>query len=398
MTVGARPSSRELVGALLGIVLVASTLRALITPIGPLLGTIQDKVDASSAVLGLLTALPVLGFAVVSPLVHGISGRLGVERAVVLGLVVIVGGAVLRSASDSALTLLLGTALISAGVAIGNVLVPVVTKRFFPSRAAGVTGVYMAVQTLVAALAAGLVIPLYGVTGSWRVSLAAWGIPGVLALVFWLPRIFSSIPSSAGASARHGAARSPWRTATGWQVAGYFLCQSSIFYLTINWLPSIAVDLGFSAERAGWQVSWLLLVSIIANFAAPRLMRIGGDQRFIALLLPLLVPLPLAGLVLFPAADLLWTGLLGLSCGGSMVLSLSLISLRSPDPDGAAQLSSMSQAVAYGGVAVFLFLASALRDLLGPGPEILWIMAALAVVQFLVGAAVGRDRETEKVA
>ena len=398
MTPGARPSPRELLGALLGIVLVASVLRALITPIGPLLGTIQQEVGAGTAVLGLLTALPVLGFAVVSPLVHGISARLGVERTVVLGLAVIVGGAVLRSASGSALTLLLGTALISAGVALGNVLVPVVAKRWFPARVAGVTGVYMAVQTLVAALAAGLVVPLYVATGSWQVALAAWGLPGILALLFWLPRITPSAAAPEGVRTRHGAARSPWRTATGWQVAGYFLSQSSIFYLTINWLPTIAGDLGFSAERAGWQVSWLLLVSIIANFAAPRLMQVGGDQRFLALLLPVLVPISLVGLVLLPTADLLWTGLLGLSCGGSMVLSLSLISLRSPDPEGAARLSSMSQAVAYGGVAVFLVLASALRDLRGPGLEILWVMVGLAVVQFLVGAVVGRDQEPAIVA
>lgn len=398
MTPGARPSPRELLGALIGIVLVASVLRALITPIGPLLGTIQQEVGAGTAVLGLLTALPVLGFAVVSPLVHGISARLGVERTVVLGLAVIVGGAVLRSASGSALTLLLGTALISAGVALGNVLVPVVAKRWFPARVAGVTGVYMAVQTLVAALAAGLVVPLYVATGSWQVALAVWGFPGILALLFWLPRITPSAAAPEGVRTRHGAARSPWRTATGWQVAGYFLSQSSIFYLTINWLPTIAGDLGFSAERAGWQVSWLLLVSIIANFAAPRLMQVGGDQRFLALLLPVLVPISLVGLVLLPTADLLWTGLLGLSCGGSMVLSLSLISLRSPDPEGAARLSSMSQAVAYGGVAVFLVLASALRDLRGPGLEILWVMVGLAVVQFLVGAVVGRDQEPAIVA
>lgn len=394
MTRSARLSSRELLGAFFGIVLVASTLRALITPIGPLLGTLKEETGASPTVLGLLTALPVLGFALVSPFVQGFSRRLGVERTVVLGLVVIVGGAVLRSASESALTLLAGTALISVGVAVGNVLVPVVTKRYFPARAAGVTGAYMAVQTVVAALAAGVVIPLYDTTGSWQVALGAWGLPGILALAFWLPRITRSATAPDGASASRGAAPSPWRTVAGWQVAGYFLCQSSVFYLTINWLPTIAGDLGFSAARAGWQVSWLLLVSIVANFATPRLMHVGGDQRFIALLLPVLVPIPLLGLVLFPTADLLWVGLLGLSCGGSMVLSLSLISLRSPDPEGAAELSSMAQAVAYGGVAVILILASALRDMRGPGVEILGLMALLAVVQFVVGISVGRERES----
>ncbi|MGC5626917.1 MFS transporter [Georgenia sp. Z1344] len=393
MTDGGRPSPTGLLGAFIGILLVAATLRALVTPVGPILGTLEEETGVGPAVLGILTALPVIGFAVVSPLVHSMSGRLGVERTVVLGLALIVGGAVLRSATDSAVTLLAGTTVLSAGVAVGNVLVPVVTKRYFPSRAPDVTGAYMAVQTIVAALAAGLVVPLHAQTGSWQVALGAWGIPGIAALLFWLPRLRTPVERVIRERSVGGSVpRSPWRTAVGWQVAGYFLLQSGVFYLTINWLPSVTVDLGFSEARAGWQVSWLMLVSIAANVAVPRLMNVGGDQRFVAVLLPLLVPLPLVGLVVAPGADLLWVGILGLSSGGSMVLSLSLISLRSADPDAAARLSSMAQTVAYSGVAVVLVLASVIRDVAGPGTHILWLMGALGAGQLLVGLLVGRDR------
>jgi CP family cyanate transporter-like MFS transporter len=457
-----RPRSR-LVAALVGILLAASTLRALVTPVGPLLSTLEAETGAGPEALGVLTALPVLGFAVVSPFVHAISTRLGVEGTVVLGLAVIVAGSLLRTSSSSAVLLLVGTAVLAAGIAVGNVLVPVLTKRFFPDHAPGVTGAYMAVQTVVAALAAGLVVPLHERTGSWQLALGVWVAPAIVALAAWLPRIRGErrrggpgpapgsapgagsgpaagpdplpgvdpavetapdlgpapaseptsasdpVPSSAthvrapdgepaggspddGAAHHPGDAPSPWRSAVGWQVATYFLLQACVFYLTITWVPSVSVDLGFSEAQAGWQIFWLMMFSLVATFGTPRLMQVGGDQRFVAVLLPALVPLPLIGLVLLPGAELLWVALLGTSCGGSMVLSLSLISLRSSGSVAAGRLSAMAQSVAYSGVVLTLLAASALRDLTAPGPQVLWLIGAMAAAQLLVGFLVGKDR------
>ncbi|SJM52875.1 Cyanate MFS transporter [Actinomycetales bacterium JB111] len=405
----------HLVSALVGILLAASTLRALVTPVGPLLSTLEAETGAGPEALGVLTALPVLGFAVVSPFVHAISTRLGVERTVVLGLAVIVAGSLLRTSSSSAVLLLAGTAVLAAGIAVGNVLVPVLTKRFFPDHAPGVTGAYMAVQTVVAALAAGLVVPLHERTGSWQVALGVWVAPAIVALVVWLPRIRGERrrggpdpavatagrapddepaggPADDVATHHPGDAPSPWRSAVGWQVATYFLLQACVFYLTITWVPSVSVDLGFSETQAGWQIFWLMMFSLVATFGTPRLMQVGGDQRFVAVLLPVLVPLPLVGLVVLPGAELLWVALLGTSCGGSMVLSLSLISLRTGGSVAAGRLSAMAQSVAYSGVVLTLLAASALRDLTAPGPQVLWLIGAMAAAQLLVGLVVGRDR------
>ncbi|MGO1174039.1 MAG: MFS transporter [Actinomycetaceae bacterium] len=393
------PSGRELVLALVGVLLVASALRALLTPVGPLLGVLERQTGASTVVLGLLTALPVLAFAVVSPLVHGLSTRFGVERSVFLGLVLVVVGSGLRSVTSSPWALLGGTAVLGGGIAVGNVLIPVVVKHFFPRRVPEVTGGYMAVQTIGAALAAGLVVPLHDRTGSWQIALGIWVLPAVLALVTWLPRLRTPVvgtPTDARQVNEHGAGHavdpSPWRSMVGWQVAGYFLVQSAGFYTIINWLPTVSVDLGFTEAEAGSQMFWFMMISLIGNFAAPRLIRVGGDQRFVAVLLPAMIPLPLLGLVHLPQADMLWIAILGIAFGGSMVLSLTLINLRSTGIVGAGRLSSMAQSVAYTGAVCVLVAASLVRDARGAGPDLLWLLGGLAAAQIVVGFLVGRDR------
>jgi hypothetical protein len=52
----------------------------------------------------------------------------------------------------------------------------------------------------------------------------------------------------------------------------------------------------------------------------------------------------------------------------------------------------MAQSVAYSGVVLTLLAASALRDLTAPGPQVLWLIGAMAAAQLLVGFLVGKDR------
>mgnify|MGYP001945717346 CR=1 FL=1 len=53
----------------LGIVIVAFNLRPGMTSVGPLIGTIRDDVGLANWGAGLLTSLPLIAFAIVSPIV-----------------------------------------------------------------------------------------------------------------------------------------------------------------------------------------------------------------------------------------------------------------------------------------------------------------------------------------
>src|SRR3954453_8788364 len=81
--------------------LAATCLRPAITVDGPLLPTIGAATHLSEARLGVLGALPLIAFALVSPLVHRLSRVFGGERCVLVALLVLAGGCVVRSYTGS---------------------------------------------------------------------------------------------------------------------------------------------------------------------------------------------------------------------------------------------------------------------------------------------------------
>src|SRR5690242_4389982 len=117
---------------LVGILLIASTLRAPITTVGPVLEMIRETSGISSSAAGILTALPVLAFAAVSPLAAISARDYGIERSLFGALLLILAGIGLRSVGPI-WALFLGTGIFGAGIAVGNVLLPSLLKRDFPN-------------------------------------------------------------------------------------------------------------------------------------------------------------------------------------------------------------------------------------------------------------------------
>ncbi|WP_081831787.1 MFS transporter [Geomicrobium sp. JCM 19038] len=116
---------------IIGILLIAANLRAPMIAIGPLLPTIQDQLVLSNAMLGSVTTIPLLLFALLSPFAPRLAVRFGMERVVLAALTIIAIGTFLRIA-PSFTFLISGTALIGIGIAIGNVLLPGIIKQHFP--------------------------------------------------------------------------------------------------------------------------------------------------------------------------------------------------------------------------------------------------------------------------
>ena len=126
-------------------------------------------------------------------------------------------------------------------------------KRDFPDRIGQISGVYAAVLSAVAAIAAGVAVPIASLTHEgWRWSLGVWAGLAVVALAVLVPRLRrpsrAAFPSTEGTAPR--AYRSPWRSALGWQVTIFMGIQSIVFFTLITWLPSIEQSTGVSAEVA----------------------------------------------------------------------------------------------------------------------------------------------------
>lgn len=401
-------STLRVVLPLLAVLLVAANLRAPVSAVGPVLPEIGDETGLPPWMLGVLSSLPVAAFSACSSFGHRLARRLGTDRVLIVALLVLGAGMLLRSMPAwswvDAAFLLAGTVLIGAAIAIGNVLLPVVVRRDFPTAVPRVTGYYIAAQSIVAGAAAGFVVPLAQVSGSWRLALVLWGTFVVVALPVWGLRVRAGANNREAASEGHLRHRaedshsrgvSVWRSGLAWQVAAYFGLQSSAFYVLLTWLPTVEQDLGVSSIRAGVHLSVFLIAGIVANLAVPRLVQVGGDQTFATVLAPLGIAVAMLGIWAFPGLMLVWVTVAGLGTGGSMVLSLSLLSLRSAGAAVASQLSGMVQSSAYAGVVVALLVAGVIRDLAGPGTELIGFVLLVVAAQVVTAFRVGLDRRVD---
>lgn len=152
-----------------GILMIATTLRVTFTGAAPLLDAIRADYHLTTAQTGLLTTLPLLAFALVSPLAANVARRFGMERSLFIAMLLICAGIAVRS-WPSAPLLFAGTAAIGCGIALGNVLLPGLIKRDFSQHVARLTGAYSLTMGAAAALGSALVVPLAlsGLAGAAR--------------------------------------------------------------------------------------------------------------------------------------------------------------------------------------------------------------------------------------
>jgi CP family cyanate transporter-like MFS transporter len=386
------PSRVRGVLLVLGILLLAANLRPALTGLTPLIGQIRADTDISYGVAGLLTALPLLAMGVLSPIAPLMSRRLGMERVLLASMLVLAAGILLRSAG-AAPALFLGTAVLGAGIAIGNVLLPGLVKREFPERVGLMTSTYSTALAVSAAIAAGASFPVADQVGlGWREALALWAILAFVAAAAWLPQVRYARRANASPAVTQGVS-GPWRSALAWQVTLFMGLQSLGYYVVLTWLPQILQEeAGMTDARAGWMLALAQVVGIASIFFAPVLAGRRPSQHGVVLAAVTLTGAGALGLlVAAEIATALWVVLLGLGQGACFSLALTFFALRAPDSEHAAALSGMAQSVGYLLAAVGPFLFGLLRDATHAWTVPLALLFAVAVCLLITGLGAARD-------
>lgn len=377
---------------LVTVLVVAANMRPTITSVGPLIDRIGADTGLGPAALGLLGAIPVLAFAVVSPLVAALSRRLGVERTVLIALAVLIVATVIRSLPGWNALLWVGTALIGAAIAVANVLVPAVVKADFPDRIAVATGAYSSALGVFAALASGLAIPIADLAG-WRVALGCWAGLAVVGFVVWATRGWHAGPATASGSPSTAPV---WSSATAWQCALFMGAQSTVFYSLITWLPTLERGIGIDAVTGGWHLFAFQVAGVVAGLAVTAALHGRGDLRIPAVAVSGGMAIGMLGLLIAPGVALLWVLVAGVASGASLVVALTFIGTRARNGEDAARLSGMVQGVGYllaalGPIGVGLLLSAT-----GAWQAGAVAVAAVALVQCVPAYLAGRDRTIEE--
>jgi CP family cyanate transporter-like MFS transporter len=390
---------------LLGLVLVALNLRFALTSVGPLIDDLRRDLGLSGSAIGLLTTAPLLALGLVSPLAPRLAERWGAEH-VVLGCLLAIGVGVALRWLPPVFFLFAGTLLSGCAIAIGNVLMPGIVKRRFADRAATMTGVYSVGLSGGAALAAGLTVPVEDVVGGdWRLALALWALPAVLAAVVWLPQLRRRAQERHDAAqARAAALREGlvddsgrqrvtlWRDRRAWAVTLFMGMQSAIFYTCSAWLPEIVRDRNdLSSGSAGALLSLVMFLGIPIGFLTAAAAGRMRDQRPLAVVAALFPAIGWLGLLLAPGVPpVVWAVVLGIGAGTGFPLVLTLFVLRARDVRHTAALSGMAQSVGYTLAAIGPLAIGALHDASGGWGLPLAVLALLGVPELVAALTASR--------
>ncbi|QTT73187.1 MFS transporter [Streptomyces mobaraensis NBRC 13819 = DSM 40847] len=442
----------------LGLVLAALNLRPAVTSLGALMEEVRDGLGMNGTVAGLLTSIPSLCFAVLGPAAPRLARRWGPAAVVCAGLAAVATGLALRPFAGGVAGFLLLSALALAGIAVGNVLMPVVVKRWFPDRVGPMTGLYSMALTGGAAITAAGTVPLAdAMGGGWRPGLAVWALLALAAALPWAvisrrpgerperaareAAVAGTVPdrpsggiASEGAAtgttserpvtgtapkgaeraeattpnaAPHGAhaprsadaddARAPRITSspTAWALAVFFGLQATGAYITMGWMPQIFRDAGVSASTAGLLAAVTMLMGVPFSFLLPRLAARLRNQG------PLVVALVACGLAGYTGLWLApvggswaWAVLLGIA-NSSFPLALTMIGMRARTGAGVVRLSAFAQSVGYLISIPGPLLVGRLYQQTGGWGLPIALLAALMVPQAVAGVLAGRNRSVE---
>ncbi|MBC2879370.1 MFS transporter [Streptomyces sp. TYQ1024] len=419
----------------LGLVLAALNLRPAVTSLGSLMEEVRDGLAMNGTVAGLLTSIPSLCFAVLGPAAPRLARRWGPAAVVCAGLAAIATGLALRPFVAGVGGFLLLSALALAGIAVGNVLMPVVVKRWFPDRVGPMTGLYSMALTGGAAVTVASTVPLAdAMGGGWRPGLAVWALLAVAAALPWAviarrpgerprraakeapatepapegaERAGTTAPSAAPNTTPHGAhaprsaeateARAPRITSspTAWALAVFFGLQATGAYITMGWMPQIFRDAGVSASTAGLLAAVTMLMGVPFSFLLPRLAARMRNQG------PLVVALVACGLAGYTGLWLApvggswaWAVLLGIA-NSSFPLALTMIGMRARTGAGVVRLSAFAQSVGYLISIPGPLLVGRLYQQTGGWGLPIALLAALMVPQAVAGVLAGRNRSVE---
>ncbi|WOF21813.1 MFS transporter [Microbacterium betulae] len=349
MTAAAQRTGRAFPWFVVIALLTASlTLRAPILAVTPVLRDIERAFGVDATTVSLLTTLPILMFAAVTPIAALVIRRAGAEIALLVCLSATVVGTLLRVIPGFG-WMLTGMIVIGAGITIGNVVVPVIIRRDVPpGQVAAVTAGYAALLNVGSLIVTLGTAPLARQIG-WSAAILSWIWITLLGLVLWLLHMwrdrvpgetwaerYSGESGGAAASAREDIVltgpvptvsgdRSLLRRPIVWLLVATFCCQSAGYYALSTWLPTlIGETTGSDATQAGAFASIFQGAGIVGALLVPLL----------AHRLPIAAPAAVvsacwlglsAGLLFAPDLFLLWTAVGGVAHGGGFVVVITVL-------------------------------------------------------------------------
>ena len=258
----------------LALLMTILVMRGPITCVGAVAEELITTLQIGYPAYGFLTALPIACFGLFCAAAPAMSKRFGLLVTVLICLALIFIGAAGRLILSYSV-MLAATALIGIGIAVLNVLMPVLLRDYFPNNIALVMGVFTGFIGFSGSIGAYFSVPLLDAFDSLDAPLGLWVLMAALALGAWFLAPRAKRITVAGGAFQWALLKKPLT----WAVIFVMGMQSLTIYTTVAWLPTILSTLGFSASAAGLGSAVFLLVSAPASILTAAFIKAVGGER-----------------------------------------------------------------------------------------------------------------------
>jgi CP family cyanate transporter-like MFS transporter len=365
----------------------ALALRPQLVGVGPLLPDIDDDLDVSHAVAGLLGTIPVLCMGLFAPPAAFLGGRLGTRAAIGACLAGIAVFGLARAAAPGAPLVLALTLPIGIGMGLAGALMPVAVKEHFAHRPAFASGIYTTGIQVGSSLSSALAVPIAAGFGGWRAALVAFSACTVLIFAGWM-----LLTPPEREHRRNAPPRLPWGRRLVWGLVVVFALQSIVYYGLVAWMPDSFQERGWSDGSAGTLLGVMSIAAIPGGFLVPYFADRGGSRRQWMALTGGAMLIGTIGVAAFPDAAFLWAAFAGFGTGATFPLTLTLPLDATNNPSEAGAVVGLMLGAGYTIAATGPIALGAVRDLTGSFATSLWVLVALSVALLAAIAPLSPER------
>lgn len=396
------------IAALVGILLMALSVRAAVVSVPPLLDVIGPELGFTSFTTGLLAMLAPIIFAVSGLFTPRMISAFGLERTLLLAVVVAIIGQGCRAFVGDVSSFLLLSALTMVGYGIGNVVLPPLVKKYFPDRISLVTSGYVTLIAIGTAMSPMFAVPLAQVS-DWRFSIGFWTLASIVVLIPWALQFAADRRRRSAEAAEHARLAAtetaeqtrarlsgvvpveaerrinPWRSRVAWGLAIFLAGNSGQTYVYFTWLPPYLIGEGLDPAVAGSALGYFAILGLPVSLLVPLVVPRMKHPIYAAGVFIVLWIIGHTGMFFFPTQGT-WWWITSAGLGqGTFAMALLMINLRSRTTYGSGVLAGFSQGLGYAGAAIAPLLFGVVRDATG-GWAASFGMLGVCLVVLIIGA------------
>lgn len=376
----------------LGIFLIGANLRLPITMIPPLLPELKQTLNLSTNFAGLLTTIPLLMFAIISPLIAKLGNQKGNEWSLLLAAFVLMLGSYLRII-PSTIALMTGTCLIGAGIAGGNVLLPAIIKDRFPTKIGVMTSLYTVSMGLIASLGTGL-SGLLGTKVGLSNTINVFSTVSLLGFLVW-GLAFWTLPNKRANRSVQKHHIKIWQAKLSWLIALVFGIQSLLYYSLLTWLPSLWHAAGFSTIGASNLATLFQISGMPITLITPIVGMKKHGTTYLTWGIMLGFALGALGVLLSGNNFLLnaiSSIIMGAASGGAFAICIVYFQIKATNVYETATLSGFAQSSGYVIGAIGPILYGAIQSITGSWTLILIVTIVLTLIMFASQLVINHSR------